>query len=144
MLPIPAAIEKFYEDENFVYKFGGIKSSYVECTFSNGAVMNVKDALASGMVTISDLDKYGIDYRRTTTMIATVKEVKGDTLFLTPAEGSKELRSSDLIAVKWDSADQRFKAGDTVRVEYNGIVITTYPEQIDAYSIYLYTETADK
>ncbi len=63
---------------------------------------------------------------------------------MTPAEGSKELRSSDLIAVKWDSADQRFKAGDTVRVEYNGIVIATYPEQIDAYSISLYTETTDK
>ncbi len=81
MLSVPAAIEKFYEDENFVYEFGGIKSSYVECTFSDGTVMNVKDALAGGMVTISDLDKYGINYRRTTTMIAAVKEVKGDTLF---------------------------------------------------------------
>ena len=135
-LSIPAAIEKFYEDEYFKYEFGGIKSSYVECTFSDGSKMNVKEALESGMVTISDLDKYKIDYRRTTEMTAVVKEVKSEQLVLIPAEGSKELKSSDLIVADYVYAsEQKYKAGDTVVVEYDGYIYETYPAQIVASSV---------
>lgn len=132
-LAVPEAIEKFYEDEYFRYEFGGIKSAYVECTFSDGSRMNVKEALESGMVTISDLDKYKIDYRRTTEMTAVVKEVKDEQMLLIPAEGSKELRSCDLIMADYAYAvEQKFKAGDTVVVEYDGYIYETYPAQIHA------------
>lgn len=62
MLTTCSALEPFFEDEEYTYIFSSIVSQYIECTFSDGTKMNVKDALNKGMAKVSDLDKYGICY----------------------------------------------------------------------------------
>ncbi len=62
-----SALEKFYEDDEYTYIFGSIKSKYIECTFKDGSKSDVKTALEKGLVSISDLDAFGISY---------IKEVK--------------------------------------------------------------------
>ena len=74
----------------------------------------------------------------TKSMIATVKEVKDDVLFLIPAENLKEIGSPDLLIVRYDNAEQLFKAGDTVRVEYDGSIQESNPPQIRPYTISIY------
>jgi len=61
-LPVDDSFEKFYEDEKYIYSFNTVRSQYVECKFSDGSKMNVKDALESGLVTIDDLDRFAIKY----------------------------------------------------------------------------------
>ena len=56
------ALEKFYEDETREYYFSCIKSSYVTVTYTNGTKETIKEALAKGNITMSDVNKYGIHY----------------------------------------------------------------------------------
>lgn len=56
------ALEKFYENETTQYYFDGIKSEYIIVKYSDGTEKNIKDAFENGDVTISDLDKFDIDY----------------------------------------------------------------------------------
>lgn len=56
------ALEEFYKDSDYTYYFPSIKSEYIECQFSNGDTMPIKQALDDGKVTVSDLDTYGIFY----------------------------------------------------------------------------------
>ena len=55
-------LEEFYRDDNFVYFYSCIKSSYVIEKFKNGIEMTVKDALQNEYITIKDLDEFNINY----------------------------------------------------------------------------------
>ncbi len=55
-------LERFYEDEKYVYSFPSILSEYIIVTFTDGTEMPVKEALFKGYIDISDLDKYSIQY----------------------------------------------------------------------------------
>ncbi len=59
-----SALEKFYEDDEYTYSFGSIKSEYIECTFKDGSKLNIRTALEKGLVNISDLDIFGILYKK--------------------------------------------------------------------------------
>ncbi len=56
------AEETFYSDENYNYVFPTIKSQYVIVYLHTGVEMNVKGALETGCIKITDLDSYDIDY----------------------------------------------------------------------------------
>lgn len=56
------ALEEFYRNDDYVYFYSCIKSSYVIVKFENGIEMTVKDALKNEYITIKDLDEYKIDY----------------------------------------------------------------------------------
>ena len=56
------ALEPFCVDKKYVYSFPSIKSEYVIVKFDNGYEMNVKNALARGLITITDLDRWNIQY----------------------------------------------------------------------------------
>jgi len=56
------ALEEFYKDKEYTYYFPSIKSQYIECQFSNGDKMPIVEALNSGKVIVSDLDKFAILY----------------------------------------------------------------------------------
>ncbi len=64
-LPCEDAFETFYEDDEYVYQFPRIKSSYVVVHFRTGEQMNVKEALNSGKIKIGDLDEWKIEYTKT-------------------------------------------------------------------------------
>ncbi len=57
-----AALDPFYEDENYQYSYGCIKSSYVVVKYQNGIEETVKEALKKGIITLKDLDDYNINY----------------------------------------------------------------------------------
>ena len=55
-------LQQFYEDNDFIYYYNCAKSKYVVVKYENGYEEPVKEALNYGSITISDLDKYNIDY----------------------------------------------------------------------------------
>ena len=58
------AVEPFYVDENYVYYFPSIKSQYVLVRFTNGKETTVKHALSQGLISIGELDRWGIKYTK--------------------------------------------------------------------------------
>ncbi len=61
-----SALEYFFEDDSCRYYFGSIMSQYVLVRYTDGSEENVKDALANGSITISDLDTHKIEYFKET------------------------------------------------------------------------------
>ena len=61
-LACASALEKFWEDEAKEYYFACIKSHYVLVMDSTGRIVDVKTALAEGLITIEMLDSYCIGY----------------------------------------------------------------------------------
>ena len=57
-----AALEEIYEDSQYTYYLGYIKSYAIIVTYINGEKENIKEALANGNITIKDLDLYDIGY----------------------------------------------------------------------------------
>lgn len=56
------AEEKFWEDETTEYYFSCIKSHYIMVMDSTGRTIDVVTALKEGLITIENLDSYGIEY----------------------------------------------------------------------------------
>ena len=56
------AWEEFYKEGDYTYAFSSIRSEYIECVFSDGSVMKIRDALEKGLVSVSDLKTYDIMY----------------------------------------------------------------------------------
>ncbi|MBQ8682958.1 MAG: hypothetical protein IJ518_00395 [Clostridia bacterium] len=63
-LPTASALELFYEDGMYEYYFPSIRSQYVVAHLRNGKEIPVADALREGLITIYDLDAWGIAYYR--------------------------------------------------------------------------------
>lgn len=61
---INSILEKFYEDDNYIYYFNGGISNYIIVEYENGYKESVKNALKYGTITIQDLDRYNIDYTK--------------------------------------------------------------------------------
>ena len=56
------ALEQFWEDEEKFYYFSCIKSQYIKVVYQDGSSEDIVTALSNGHATISDLDRFGIDY----------------------------------------------------------------------------------
>lgn len=56
------ALEGFFSDERYDYYYFSIRSEYVVVIYSDGSEETVMDALAKGIITITDLDEYNIGY----------------------------------------------------------------------------------
>jgi hypothetical protein len=58
------ALERFYSDDKYDYYFPTIRNYVVIVYFKDGTEQTVKDALADGKITITDLDRFNIGYYR--------------------------------------------------------------------------------
>ena len=148
------ALELFYTDDRYNYYFSNIISQYIIVEFDNGTKNNVKDALTAGEITISDLDKFEIQYSKTEKSVqpganpyfnAEVLEVTEKNILVKPDNDSKETKSADKIYVSLDVISEipvpTINTGDRVRVIYNGEIAETYPAQINnVFVIYLLGE----
>ncbi len=148
------ALELFYTDDKYNYYFSNIISQYIIVEFDDGTKNNVKDALTAGEITISDLDKFEIQYSKTEKSVqpganpyfnAEVLEVTAKSILVKPDDDSKETKSADKIYVSLDVISEipvpTINAGDRVRVIYNGEIAETYPAQINnVFVIYLLGE----
>ena len=56
------ALELIYEDDENCYYLPGIYSSQIIVVYKNGTEENIKEALKSGHISISDLDENNIKY----------------------------------------------------------------------------------
>lgn len=61
-MELPDLEEPFFEDDSHIYIFGNPISQYVIVKYTDESAENVKEALESGRVQITDLDKYNINY----------------------------------------------------------------------------------
>lgn len=61
-IPTDEALQPFCIDENYIYSFPSIRSDYVIVKLSDGEEITVKNALAKGLITITDLDRWNIQY----------------------------------------------------------------------------------
>ena len=59
-----AALDNFYEDDEYIYQFGCLMSDAITVYYSDGTTQNVKEALADGNIVITDLNKYNITYTK--------------------------------------------------------------------------------
>ena len=59
-------LEKFYEDDKYIYSFPCVKSKSIFVKFENGNKMLVVDALEDEKVTIDELIAAGLEVRKTT------------------------------------------------------------------------------
>ena len=148
------AFELFYTDDKYNYYFSNIISQYIIVEFDDGTKNNVKDALTAGEITISDLDKFEIQYSKTEKSVqpganpyfnAEVLEVTEKNILVKPDNDSKETKSADKIYVSLDVISEipvpTINTGDRVRVIYNGEIAETYPAQINnVFVIYLLGE----
>lgn len=57
--------ETFFEDKDYYYQFPCKKGIYVLVHFRDGQQLSVREALKKGDITITDLDKWKIDYIKT-------------------------------------------------------------------------------
>lgn len=75
------------------------------------------------------------------TFNAVVIENNGTSLLVSPVEGSSELKSSDKIVVRVpvDNATLKdlseFTVGMVVKITHNGMIMESYPAQINAYNV---------
>ena len=75
------------------------------------------------------------------TFNAVVIENNGTSLLVNPVEGSSELNSSDKIVVRVpvDNATLKdlseFTVGSIVKITYDGMIMESYPAQINAYKV---------
>ncbi len=148
------AFELFYTDDKYNYYFSNIISQYIIVEFDDGTKNNVKDALTAGEITISDLDKFKIQYSKTEKSVqpganpyfnAEVLEVTEKNILVKPDDDAKETKSADKIYVSLDVISEipvpTINTGDRVRVIYNGEIAETYPAQINnVFVIYLLGE----
>ena len=148
------AFELFYTDDKYNYYFSNIISQYIIVKFDDGTKNNVKDALTAGEITISDLDKFEIQYSKTEKSVqpganpyfnAEVLEVTEKGILVKPDDDAKETKSADKIYVSLDVISEipvpTINTGDRVRVIYNGEIAETYPAQINnVFVIYLLGE----
>ena len=56
------ALESFYEDEEYIYFWNCIKNKYMVVKYNSGYEELVSMALKNGAITISDLDRFNIEY----------------------------------------------------------------------------------
>lgn len=56
------ALQKFYEDDKYIYSWSCIKDSYIVVKYLDGNEETVSSALKKGTIKISDLDEYNIKY----------------------------------------------------------------------------------
>ena len=55
--------ECFFEDENNLYFFDGIRSNTTSVYYKDGTRHGIKKALRDGYITMADLDAFGVEYR---------------------------------------------------------------------------------
>ncbi len=61
-IPTDQALQPFCMNEKYIYSFPSIRSEYIIVKFNNGNEMTVTNALKKGLITITDLDRWNIQY----------------------------------------------------------------------------------
>lgn len=155
------AEETFYKDEKYEYVFPSIESDYIECTFSDGSKLKIKEALEKGLVTVKDLNTYNIMYwmidsdGNAISSLESVSKNQSDNskvIWETPQPeqpGSVNINEKEIAYSLYVALNNEQNKGCLFAVtpvfkidnqfEYNGKTIAQYEEESDAeYQYYLH------
>lgn len=132
------ALEKFHEDEKYVYSWGCIKNKYMLVRYENGNEETISNALKSGTITIKDLDKSNIDYIKTEkenndehSFLGKVIESHQSYIIVEPNENEGERKSADKFRIELgQDNDAIYEIGTNVKITYVGGINESYPAQI--------------
>jgi len=69
------------------------------------------------------------------TFSGTIIELNGDRAIVEPFAGEEILRSADKISISISGSEDSFAVGDEVAVEYDGLVMESYPAQVNVMGI---------
>lgn len=144
-LQFAEALEKIYEDEEYRYYFTCIMSQYITVKYENGYEKNVIEALNLKHISISDLkdnninvlaEKKVFENQGTNEIhyfVGTVLEETTTYMIVAPNEDEIEINSSDKIKINYgvDHMDYLYGIGRKVVIGYNGLIMETYPAQIN-------------
>ena len=86
---------------------------------------------ANGSIT----DDIIIDDTESVFFTGVITEINDNTALVTPNEGEQIRSSGDAVYVSLKSSEDIFAVGDTIKVEYDGTVMESYPLQINAISV---------
>ena len=70
----PEKLEFFFEDDEYMYIFDVVCSEFTTVEYYDGSKQNVTEALESGNITISDLDKFRILYYKSPVLNTSIPE----------------------------------------------------------------------
>lgn len=140
------ALEKIYEDDKNEYYFNCIKSQDIIVKYVNGERENIKSALKRGSVSLKDLGIWEIRYITKVkknidekSFVATVLKETATYIMVRPDANESEAKSADKIVVslKKENQDYFYGVGKKVKIYYDGIIMESYPAQINAHEIYI-------
>jgi len=151
------AEETFYKDEKYEYVFPSIESDYIECTFSDGSKLKIKEALEKGLVTVKDLNTYNIMYwmidsdGNAISSLESVSKNQSDNskvIWKTSQPASVNINEKEIAYSLYEALNNEQNKGCLFAVtpvfkidnqfEYNGKTIAQYEEESDAeYQYYL-------
>ena len=103
--PLEDAVEYFYEDLAYRYYFSNIKSEHIIVRYSDGTAESVVTALQDRRITISDLDRFGIEYFKDPLPFV-ITELNGKANWELTSEKSGELRTI-LQNLEWQEGTTR-------------------------------------
>jgi len=69
------------------------------------------------------------------TFSGTIIELNGDRAIVEPFAGEDILRSADKISISISGSEDSLAVGDEVTVEYDGLVMESYPAQVNVMGI---------
>ena len=107
-LPLADEVEYFYEDLAYRYYFPNIKSEHIIVRYSDGDSESVVTALQDRRISISDLDRFGIEYFKEPLPFL-ITELNGKANYELTSEKSGELRAI-LQNLEWQEGTTRCAA----------------------------------
>ena len=116
---IRPALEVIYEDDNYYYCLGNLESEYYIVTYKNGEKQNIKEALAVGHITLTDLNTHGVSYIKEGKNVENTqkKEIKNIT------DNSRGLELSDVEEIFYEDHNRKYIFGNPISeyiiVEYS-------------------------
>lgn len=139
------ALEKFYEDADYIYNWSCIKNNYMLVRYENGYEETISNALKSGTITIKDLDKSNISYIKAKkenndehSFFGIIIESHQSYIIVEPNENEEERKSADKFRIKLSNDnDAIYEVGTNVKITYIGGINESYPAQIGTTKIEL-------
>lgn len=132
------ALEKFHEDEKYIYSWSCIKNKYMLVRYENGNEETISNALKSGTITIKDLDNSNIDYIKTEkenndehSFFGKVIESHKSYIIVEPNRNEEERKSADKFRIELGQDNNAiYEIGTNVKITYVGGINESYPAQI--------------
>jgi len=146
-----SVLEKFYEDDTYEYYFPCIKSSSVFIEFTDGRKYNLKFALTNNIISMKEIEEYSNQNPELNLFfkvpknsnryqfIGIIIEQSSDGILIIEPNEDEDIRNTATKISVNTFPDRMYKVGQKVIVTYIGAITETYPAQVNAIDVELYS-----